>query len=103
MSLAKLALMKLRNRSNELGPEEISAFFSAMGVEISLEPIEAHTAEGPAAVREFCQLAGGKSSKLARIRGKSKEGDIVEALLVIRPAPNTKVLEVPKKVLADRL
>lgn len=101
-AVAKLA----KSKKGEIGPEEISALFEALDMELELETLDVRTPEAAAALTRFCHTAGRKGSYLQRISAVSKNGDRVTALMVITPAgeglkdAGTKVLGVPNKLLA---
>lgn len=64
------------------GPEQLAGLLKALGVEVSMSPVE-----GGAAAREgFTALAGSASlpgAKLLRLQGKMKDGTKLDALLVV--------------------
>ena len=77
-TLAKLA-------KGGIGPDELGEILSAMGVELEMAPVP--FPEASKAYRDSAAGLTGPGAKLHRLSGKMKNGDRLEALLVLIPSP----------------
>lgn len=82
------------------GPDEISALFEGMGMQVEMGEVDRSARGG---FREAFTAAGQAAAlpraKLLRISGTDKEGNQIEALIVL--APPGKRLEAKPKIVLD--
>lgn len=76
------SLMKIA-RGGALGPDEMTALFEAMGMDVSMREVERN--HYSAAFTETAQAASLPSSKMVVIQGADKSGQGIEALIIVAP------------------
>lgn len=70
------------------GPDELAAICEAAGLEVDFSDVPMR--EYRAAFGQTGQALTHPGSKLTRIRGRGKNGDAIEALIVLVPCPDAQ-------------
>lgn len=64
---------------------EIAETLKSLGIHMEMQPLTVEQA--PEAMRAAAVTMGRRGASIARLRGRTKAGDVAEALIVMVPAP----------------